>query len=500
MLPSYYVFVLQKCRRSEAQPRNTSLCDEGEQGRSNDHKGERSSSAAPERMQTHSSESGQQSAKNLSSRADKSGTCKLSSPPPCANGPEQVKAPRPEGKRSTARHLKQASVNRARNAETSRKKPMEAPAGIADPLSRRLSKDRQRSSLRIFSGKASQALTDLKHARVAAYKTTAKPPRTAADSHKQTHHDSFGDEHGATDDGYGNLLSPGAPKHRCETSVALQKPPADELAEASVCQGAEPEQQELQGSANNVPHNQWFRELRARLRRRFCRVCDVPELDGDIGAKVDQAIARLQDNCPSVPRECSAVPSALLYRPSCIMNDVFLQQEALQPDFSLDNGSGCERVTEHIAKPGSSFGKLDELFQNSEDLEEADVNRSNWSPASCTPLKDPDLAELQSMVDFTEEADLTWMNNAESASDDFMGSPSLSMQTCSDARALSGDFDFDVGGPDGTDDWDSAQQSDEQAGGASWLLSNNTEVDATDMGDDSRDIQNFAQFCASLEQ
>ena len=165
VLPSYYVFVLQKCRRSEAQPRNTSPCDEGEQGRSNDHKGERSSSAAPERMQTHSSESGQQSAKNLSSRADKSGTCKLSSPPPCANGPEQVEAPRPEGKRSTARHLKQASVYRARNAEVSRKKPMEAPAVIADPLSRRLSKDRQRSSLRIFSRKASHALTDLQHTR-----------------------------------------------------------------------------------------------------------------------------------------------------------------------------------------------------------------------------------------------------------------------------------------------------------------------------------------------
>ncbi|KAK9915468.1 hypothetical protein WJX75_009614 [Coccomyxa subellipsoidea] len=82
-----------KCRRSEAQPRNTSPCDEGEQGRSNDHKGERSSSAAPERMQTHSSESGQQSAKNLSSRADKSGTCKLSSPPPSANGPEQIPCP-----------------------------------------------------------------------------------------------------------------------------------------------------------------------------------------------------------------------------------------------------------------------------------------------------------------------------------------------------------------------------------------------------------------------
>ncbi|EIE22465.1 hypothetical protein COCSUDRAFT_56146 [Coccomyxa subellipsoidea C-169] len=271
---------------------------------------------------------------------------------------------------------------------------------------------------------------------------------------------------------------------------------AEELAEASVCQGAEPEQQEEQGSADRVPHDQWFRSLRARLRQRFCQVCDVQELHGTVDAKVDEVLARLHDDSASALDQGISVPSGLRHsreQPSCSLDDAdiscsLLQQEEEQPGIMLDPGHDDVNVDQ---TPVSSFGRLDDFFQYNADLEEVNVNRPG--PLVCSPL-----AELQTAGAITQHADLPWINDAEILADHFLRSPCPSLS--SDAPALSGDEIISLGVADSPGEWDSAVQSEKQDD-AAWFDRAMTEVDGPDVSEESKlDIENFAQFCASLEQ
>lgn len=375
----------------------------------------------------------------------------------------------------------------------------EAPIALADPLSKRPLKQRQRSSLHIFSGKASQAVANPTHAKLAARRTAAAAPApSAAHSHMLMHHDSMNHDKGPMVNGEASPIRPAnkQAKLRCESSVALQRPLQ---AEASVCQGEEPEQH----GPSNVPHDQYFKELRSRLRQHFCKICDLQELGGNLDARIDQVVSRLNNNSRSRLTQPCSLPSGQMQPSSCFydiaeVGDLdldFLQQcgMAMESEVPLDYDKDV------LSNGGESVLNLGRSETKSvEGLEHADVSSGDWLESS-TPL-----GELEMTFRPTTVEDLPWANGHADTAGDTLSSPcpSLSSPTSScallDAFTLSGRLSLSGGGPDALDEWDTALQSEMQPANVLWTLDGGDQVEDTMEKHENDPVLDFANFCALL--
>ncbi|BDA43481.1 hypothetical protein COCOBI_04-4930 [Coccomyxa sp. Obi] len=449
-------------------------------------------------------EGSHRSVQDFPSRYGKCGQGKQKEPHPSDEDSMQVKGSATEDRRiatpERGHQQNRASKGPSRHAQDSARSRQhrEAPAALADPLSKRPQKHRQRSSLHIFSGKASQAVTNPTHAKLAARRTAAAAPApTAAHSHMPTQHDSISHDKEHMVYGEESPLRPAIEqaKLRCESSVALQRPLQ---AEASVCQGEEPEQQ----GPSNVPHDQYFKELRSRLRQHFCKVCDLQELGGNLNARIDQVMSRLNDNSRSSLGQACSSPSAQVQPSSCLDDIVevddldldFLQQcdMAMESGVPLDyNYDGQKDV---LSKGGDFVLHLGQSETNS--LEHVHVNSSDRL-ASSTPL-----GELEMTFGPTAVEDLPWANGDGDTARDALSSPcpSLSLPTSScalsDALTLSERQSLSGGGPDALDEWDTALQSGMQPANVMWTLEGGDQVEEDKHKNDH--VRDFADFCASL--
>lgn len=387
--------------------------------------------------------------------------------------------------------------DRARSRRKHGIKTREAPAEIADPLSKLPQCDRQRSRLHIFRGKASRPVANLKHAKLVAQRLAGAPARTAADRHRHTQHESIGNQ--AAKGGAGSFLSPAQlsrsaggharARRKCQASVGMQMPVEnEEVAEASACQDPKSEQHGLLRSSS-VPHDQYFRELRSRLRERFSEVCEVQELRGDVNAKIDEVMSRLRDNSACTTIDGDRMPDYLQEQEQPLsmmgLDDLqlpFDQQGDDQLAHVLD--SGKDAAIHNSGQLASKIGNLDELLRNN--LSEYDaVKHSMWSLQSSPELQISDQDELALPCTLSRTPD------------DMTSSPcpSLSVLTSSDALALSEEEEeaWSMGDPDGSDAWTPLKRR-------AWT-ENDIEAENADLhGDDEQDpVQDFAQFCATLQ-
>lgn len=435
------------------------------------------------------------------------GLSKREEPHPSDDNSMQEKESGTEDKRTAAQEKghqqSEASKSHLRHAQdTARSRQQrEAPTALADPLSKRPLKHRQRLSLHIFSGKASRAVANLTHAKLAARRTApAAPAPTAAHSHMPTQHDSTNHDKPPMVNKEGNPFRPAKEQAelRCEYSVAQQRPLQ---AEASVCQRAETDQP----VHSNVPHDQYFKELRRRLRQHFCKVCNLQELSGNLDARIDQVMSRLNDNSRSSLGQACSSPSGQVQPSSCL--DDIVQVD----DLDLGNPQQCEMAMESevpfdydghkdvLSKGGDFVLKLGQSETNSvEGLEHFDVSSSDRLESS-TPL-----GELEMTFGPSAGEGLPWASGDGDTARDTLSSPCLSLSlptsSCalSDALTLSKRQSLSGGGPDALDEWDTALQSEMQPASVMRTLEGGDQLEEI-MGKHENDpVRDFADFCALL--
>ena len=374
----------------------------------------------------------------------------------------------------------------------------EAPAALADPLSKTPQKHRQRSSLHIFSGKASQAVANPTHAKLAARRTAAAaPPPTAAHSHMPTPQYSMSHDERPIANGEASPIRPTneQAKLRCESSVALQRPL---LAEVSICQGAEPEQQ----GPSVVPHDQYFKELRSRLRQHFCKVCNLQELGSNLNTRIDDVVSRLNDNSRSSLTQACSLPGGQMQFSECLddiaeVDDLdldFLQQSKMAIESEVP--VGCDGHKDVLEDSILNLG-LSET-NSMEGLEHVDVSSRERLERS-TPLGELEMTFGPSAVEH-----MPWASAHEDTARDTLSSPcaslSLSTSSCalSDALTPSERLSLGGGGPCAFGEWDTALQSAMHPGNVMLTFEGGDQVEEIMDRHENNPVWDFADFCTHL--